>query len=164
MADALFLISVISFAAAGVFLVIAMALFLIFKIPVVFGDLSGRTAKKSIESMRKNNERTGNKSYSSSSVNMARGKLTENITGSDRKKTEIIRQNGETGLLNENQAIDYQRIDTEILETTTEVLRDENATTPLEDVQSVCGRKKESSMKFTMIEEVIFIHTEEVIM
>lgn len=35
----------------------------LFKIPIVIGDLSGRTAKKSIERMRLNNEKTGNKSY-----------------------------------------------------------------------------------------------------
>ena len=74
-------ISVIFFIAAGVFAVLAIALWFLFKIPIVIGDLSGRTAKKSIERMRLNNEKTGNKSYKTSKSNLERGKLTGTMEG-----------------------------------------------------------------------------------
>lgn len=81
MADILNTVSVIFFIAAGVFAVLAIALWFLFKIPIVIGDLSGRTAKKSIERMRLNNEKTGNKSYKTSKSNLERGKLTGTMEG-----------------------------------------------------------------------------------
>ena len=55
MAETLSLISLISFLAAGVFAVLAVVLWFVFHIPTVAGELSGRTARKSIERMRKSN-------------------------------------------------------------------------------------------------------------
>ena len=76
-------VSVIFFIAAGVFAVLAIALWFLFKIPIVIGDLSGRTAKKSIERMRLNNEKTGNKSYKTSKSNLER-------THRRRKQTQTV--------------------------------------------------------------------------
>ena len=97
MADILNTVSVIFFIAAGVFAVLAIALWFLFKIPIVIGDLSGRTAKKSIERMRLNNEKTGNKSYKTSKSNLERGKLTGTMEGMKQSDE----ANAETGLLNE---------------------------------------------------------------
>lgn len=63
MAQIFNIISIVSFSLAGVFLIIAVILWIKFNIPKIIGDLTGRTAKKSIAQMRKENEKTGKKSY-----------------------------------------------------------------------------------------------------
>ena len=70
--------------ACGIFLVIAIVLFFTLKIPRVISDLTGRTARKAIENIRMQNERSGNKTYQSSTVNLKRGKLTDKISPSGR--------------------------------------------------------------------------------
>ena len=85
MASTLSIISIIAYIAAGVLLVLAIVLGIIFKIPSVIGDLSGRNAKKSIEQMRANNVRTGNKSYRPSKTNLERGKLTGSMPDTEGK-------------------------------------------------------------------------------
>lgn len=160
MADMLTAISIGSFAAAGVFLVIAIVLFIVFRIPSVLGDLSGRNAKKSIEKMRKNNERTGNKSYSPSITNAKRGKITETIKG--QKIIGAVGLNGETGLLAENYQARYEDAETGILGNTTEILFDENETATLSKTASD-GIAKAGETVFAYIENVVYIHTEEVI-
>lgn len=52
MAEILSAASFISYIAAVAFGAVAIALWFLFKIPSVIGDLSGRNAKKSIEKMR----------------------------------------------------------------------------------------------------------------
>lgn len=151
MADMLTAISIGSFVAAGVFLVIAIVLFIVFRIPSVLGDLSGRNAKKSIEKMRKNNERTGNKPYSPSVTNVKRG-----------KRPEVSGLNGETGLLVENYQAGYGESETGILGNTTEILLDVNETVALSENVSDANGKAEESI-FEYIENVVCIHTEEVI-
>ena len=54
MSDILNIISLVSFVLAGILLVLAVVLFFVFKIPSVWGDLSGKNARKSIERMRQN--------------------------------------------------------------------------------------------------------------
>ena len=76
-ADTLQLISLISFIAAGVFLIIALFLFIYLKIPRVIGDLSGRTARRNIAKLRSENEKGGAKAFRPSKVNLERGPLTE---------------------------------------------------------------------------------------
>ena len=70
--------------AAAIFLVISVVLFFLLNIPKVVSDLSGRTARKAIESIRKQNEQSGNKVFQSSAVNMQRGRLTDKISPSGR--------------------------------------------------------------------------------
>lgn len=57
MAQTLQTLSVISFAVAGVCLALAIFFGFLFKIPGVIGDLSGRTARKSIAKLRAANEK-----------------------------------------------------------------------------------------------------------
>ena len=159
MADILSIISLVSFILSGVFLIAAIVLLVVFKIPSVIGDLSGRNAKKSIEKLRKNNEKTGKKSYSSSSVSISRGKLTEAIK--DKDDTENISTNGETGLLRENFKGKYNKKGTEILEDATEVL-EENSTTVLNE-SAEYNTSRVSKIVFEYIEDIMLVHTEEVI-
>lgn len=62
-AEILSLISVISFVICGIAFVLAVFFWFFFKIPAVIGDLSGRTARKSIEKMRSGNEKAAAQSY-----------------------------------------------------------------------------------------------------
>lgn len=160
MADLLSLLSIISFAAAGVCLVLAIFLWFFLRIPSVIGDLTGRTARKSIAKMRAANEKTGVKSYKASKTNAERGKLTGTIPGIGGKSElgpEPTHENikPETGVLADNQAEGRK---TE----TTGLLVDENATAPL-DVPAPIPRPREAGKQMVMLDEVILIHTDEVI-
>ncbi len=77
-------LSLASFIAAGVVFAVGIALFFLLDVPKLYGDISGRTAKKAIEAIRRKNEETGNKAYRPSTVNAERGKLTDKITPSGR--------------------------------------------------------------------------------
>lgn len=59
--------SVVAYVLAGVFLLITVALFFLLDIPGLYGDLSGRTAKKAIEAIRKQNEASQTKKTSGTS-------------------------------------------------------------------------------------------------
>ena len=67
---------------AGIMLIISVLLFFFLKIPHVLGDLTGRNARKAIESIRNQNESSGDKLYKTSPVNRERGKLTDKISPS----------------------------------------------------------------------------------
>lgn len=75
-------ISLVSFIIAGVLLLLGIALFFLLDVPKLYGDISGRTAKKAIEAIRQQNESSGNKAYKPSAVNAERGKLTDKISHS----------------------------------------------------------------------------------
>lgn len=142
MAETLSMISKISFVAAEICLVVAIILFIRFKIPDVIGDLSGRNARKSIEQMRALNEKSGSKSYKPSKKNIERGKLTETMHGLDETEKILKKQDNErpeTGLL-----------------------LDENETILLEDtIEESSERNK--GMPIRILDEVILVHTNEVI-
>jgi hypothetical protein len=84
MANTFSLISTISFVAAFVFLLLAVIFWVLFRIPTVIGDLTGKTAKKSIAKMRAANEKTGSKPYRESKGNAGRVKLTAPIPTEER--------------------------------------------------------------------------------
>ena len=160
MADTLMTISIVAFVAAGVFAVLAIILLLVFKIPSVIGDLSGATARKSIENMRRNNEQSGRSSIKSSEKRPNRVKLTETMEGVNKKAREDM---DETGLLSENITMNYSSEETALLvEDKTEPLVLEE-TMLLED-DSPNKQRKPSSVSIELLEEVMLIHTEEVIM
>ena len=52
LAQILSTISIIAYISAGAFLILAIVLFVVFRIPTIIGDLSGKNAKKSIERIR----------------------------------------------------------------------------------------------------------------
>lgn len=156
MTETLQLLSIISFAVAAVCFAIAVFFWFFFKIPDVIGDLSGRTARRSIAKMRAANEKSGSKSYKESKVNAERGKLTGTMPGIRKKKTDRLDSSKpETGLLNENKA-------KEPASETTGLLVEDEGTAPL-DNQTDTFRVRSGGKKLKMLEEVILIHTEEVI-
>ena len=153
MAETLSMLSIISFIVAGVALAVAIFLWIFFKIPRVIGDLSGRNARKSIARVRASNEKSGDKSYRPSAANAARGKLTSTMPQTQPEQaTEEIKPVGdmpETGLLAENRAKGTEESGTELL------AKEEHPNGVKQHV--VRGKKLQ------MIEEVILIHTDEVI-
>lgn len=173
MADILSTVSLISFILSGVAFVLAILFFILFRIPSVIGDLSGRTARKSIAKMRVANEKTGVKSYKESKTNVERGKLTGTMPHSgklNKKNTVPVNGQPETGLLADNKAEGLESEATGILSEETGMLDseatglliDENATAPLEtSVQKQAVRT--GGKKIEILEEIVFIHTEEVI-
>lgn len=166
MAQTLQTLSVISFAIAGVCLVLAIFFWFFFKIPTVIGDLSGRTARKSIAKMRAANEKTGVKSYKASKTNAERGKLTGTMSdlGKLKKKKDASNDDKpETGLLAENKVDGPESEATGILGSeTTGLLIDEKATAPL-NTPAHKHPARTGGKKLEMIEEVMFVHTDEVI-
>ena len=134
MSDILNIISLVSFVLAGILLVLAVVLFFVFKIPSVWGDLSGKNARKSIERMRQNNEKTGKKAHVPSNVNLQRGKLTDKIQETQKSN---IKDDEQTAVLN-NSNITSELKDTNATEilvynNATALLVDDNATTLLVD-------------------------------
>ena len=164
------LVSLISYIAAGVCLVLAVLFWFLFKIPVIVGDLSGRTARKSIAKMRQSNEKSGHKSYRSSATNVARGKVTDTMPRTEKKKpaAPVVKQNApvdarpETGLLDENRVHVASGEETAPLndDGTTALLVEENETAMLGETPSVA---RTGGKKLTMINQVMLIHTDEVI-
>lgn len=175
MAEILSTVSTVSFALAGVFFLFAVFFWVKFEIVQIIGDLSGRTAKKSIAKMREKNEKTGKKSFKPSSVNLERGKLTDTMKDSQKlinrvsKKTE---ESLETGLLSENKVDNSDGNITELLEdnNATSLLSEkeieipEDNSTVLLNENVVSNQKKTvKAVEFTMLDEVIIIHTNEII-
>ena len=151
MAETLSVISLISFLTAGVFAVLAVTLWFVFRIPTVVGELSGRTARKSIERMRKRNEEAGKNSRGPGAGNGGNSSVSMRQAGKNSDQGE----NAETDLLAGGAA----RVD---VSEETEWLTDEDGTGAL-DAGSVWTGRKASAVKIDLLEEILFIHTKEVI-
>lgn len=201
-AEILSLISMISFVVAAVSFALAVFLWFAFKIPSVIGDLSGRTAKKSIARMRSNNEKSGGQGYRPSSTNASRGKLTDSMHTSEKltggktaksaKKKAQDDLHPETGLLESNLASGADNLQTELLNSSeateilhsssmeteildaggaTEMLDGCEATGILEDDGTTASlaaepkttRKRTGGKQLRMLDNVMLIHTSEVI-
>lgn len=172
-------------AACGVCLVVAVILFFTMNIPKVISDLTGRTARKAIENIRKQNEQSGDKSYQSSAVNLERGKLTDKISRSGR-----LIPRGETpfGTGRITEKISTQKLDdveapcgeTDVLAPEygeTDVLTPEYGETEVltpaygetEVLNAPCGETEvlaapqEAAQTFQLEYEITYIHTDEVI-
>ena len=174
-AEILSLISVIAYVVAGVCFALAVFFWFFFKIPSVVGDLSGRTAKKSIAKRRESNERASARGYRPSATNLNRGKVTDPIK--PKVKTPQADNSHEadmpeTGLLDSNRATAATAEQTELLnDGATELLVNEGATELLEDAGATAVLTEEPAApvqrvggkKMTMLEEIMLIHTDEVI-
>lgn len=154
MAETFSTLSVYAYVVAAVFLVLAVLLFVLLKIPKVFSDYTGRSAKKSINKLRASNESTDNKSYKPSAVNKKRGKITESVQlDSEKGKKTKDKDLPGTGLIKENMAPEYHEEETALLEQ-----RDEN-TAELKEVKV----ERKTQVELKMIDEALFVHTDEVI-
>lgn len=156
-------VSIIFFIIAGASLLVAAYSFIRFNIPQVIGELSGRTAKKSIAQMRDKNLKTGDKSHRPTKAAQARGTLTDKI-----EDNLIINSNHSdvTELLDEStETLDNS---TELLSNATEVI-DDNATELLgEGTELLTPEASESQTAksvegFKMIQNIVLIHTNETI-
>lgn len=168
MAETLSTLSTVSFVIAVVFLIVSVYLFFLFRIPTIIGDLTGRNARKSIEKIRAANEKSGAKSYRESSINAERGKLTEPVSVFATPKKQAQSANTsqdrpETGLLIENRDTDPTSERTQVLDPeTTTLLVDNDATASLDRVLKKRA-KRAGGQKLKMIDEVLLIHTDEVV-
>lgn len=175
MANTLDIVSTVSFILAFIFLVLAVILWIKFQIIHIIGDLSGRTAKKSIAKMREKNEKTGKKSFKPSSENLQRGKLTDKMKDSEKFEKGVgktIEEQPETGLLSENQLYNSTENITELLEDdcTTGLLNEKEIDRFNGRVTTILNEKAENNLikvtddiNFTMVDEVMLIHTDEMI-
>lgn len=166
------IVSIIFFIIAGVSLLVAIYSFVRFNIPQVIGELSGRTARKSIAQMRDKNEKTGNKAHRPSPSAIERGTLTDKI---EKKKSveksdkKISKVEEGTELLNSTEKL-LTNIQTELLNESETELSDDNATTVLSEETTVLTNNDNSQINvsndsndFKIIQNIVLIHTNETI-
>ena len=170
----------------------AIPLWFWFKIPGVIANLSGRTARTAIEKIRKNNEKTGGQGYQPSPVNANRGKITDMITPAPAVRDKPVKLTAteppepkppapamrkpgdgdipetgksmpETGLLADNKEHYVSSMETQPLgeEDETELLADENETALLVEERPILPAA--GSKELVLLEEIMLIHTKEVI-
>lgn len=170
-AEILSLISLISYIVAGVSAALAVLFWFFFRIPSVIGDLSGHTAKKSIARRRASNERAGGRGYQPSATNANRGKLTSTMQQSRKlnpkpQKSQLAEENQmpDTGVLESNRAEVGSSPQTDLLGSdTTCILTDSNVTAGLQDETAELP-KRTGGKELTMLEDIMLIHTDEVIL
>ncbi len=149
--------------ASGVLIALSIVLFFTLRIPKVISDLTGRTARKAIEDIRLHNERTGDKSYQSSAVNLERGRLTDKISKSGRIVLGEATPFG-TGIVTEK--ISTQQLTQFESAGETAVLTTAGETSVLDvDVgaTAMLTPEQETTQEFAVEYELVFIHTNEVI-
>lgn len=165
---------------AGIMFVVSVLVFFFLKIPTVIGDLTGANARKAIESIRNQNESTGDKTYRTSQVNRERGKLTDKISASGRLiKDPSHSLHGAMGTEKiSTQQLDYQEAASETTVLTGELTGGAETTVlaPESPVNETTVLSYESSAnettvlnfsptgcEFVIEYEVTYIHTNEVI-
>lgn len=156
MARLLSIISVASYGLSALFFVISIFVFFSLDIPFVIGDLSGKNAKKAIEEWRANNEKTGNKSFRSSYINLNRDPITGTMD-IDKEKTQEL---DETSLVESN-------VVTSILsEETTLLQNDEEETALLEDDDQtmLLSDYLKENKKIEILEEVELTDSKDIIL
>lgn len=166
MAEVLSTISLIAYIAAAAAFAGAVFCWVKFKIPQVFGDLSGRTARKSIERMRTENARTGKKQQKSAAPAKAappRKTAQKRAEGTGAEKEHP--PSGafqETGLLAENLGKGFQAEETGLLteEAQTGSLLEETAL--LGESETMLAARQ-GGVKLTLLEELLLIQTDDVI-
>lgn len=163
-ANVLFIVSRVSFVLAAIFFLLAIVFFVRFHIPSVIGDLSGRSARKSIEEMRLHNEKSGKKAYRTGSNGKKNDKKAEK-TKAKANTGNAVGMNSdhreETGLLEENKKRGYDPGSTALLneEEATGVLENKE-TAPLGGNETAALRKA-PAIKLKMIDDVIIVHSDE---
>lgn len=105
-------LSTVFFVLAGVLFVVAAVLFFYLDVIHLIGDVSGSTARKAIEDIRKGNEISGDKAYKSSPVNKARGKLTDKISPSG----QLLHKTGGLNVATGTEKLDSQASSTTVLD------------------------------------------------
>lgn len=167
MAELLSVLSIISFVIMGLFFGIAVFLWIFFKIPSVINDLSGRTARKSIAKMRSENEKNGKQAPKILQQNVSQN-IQMNIEQSNKIQVSV-RESPETELLSDYRADEDINEETGIITAAecagneeTGLLRNQEITAPLSLPQKQ-NVKCESRKKLVICEDIMLIHTDEVI-
>ena len=131
-------LSIAAYLLAALSLLLAVFLWFRFKIWGVIGDLSGRTARKSIEEMRRINEKSGRKSYRPTPIGVSRGKVTEVM---ENQQIPV-----DSGKKDATMALEYTSNGTEVLRQT----------------EKQAG-KQHHPAECKILKSIVLIHTEEVI-
>lgn len=175
-------LSLVSYIIAGVLVLAAIALFFLLDIKKVIGDVTGATARKAINTIREQNEASGDKAYKPSPVNAARGKLTDKISPSGRLQPQTAGIGGSPGTekfdttklmppIEETTVLDSAVSDTTVLSEETTVLEQnansgqttvlsENADSQPENAKS---SDKEHKVDFSTDVEMGFTDSSEII-
>ena len=155
--------------------VLSVVLFFVLNIPKIIGDLSGRTARKAIADIRKQNEESGDKTFGTSEVNRERGKLTDKISPSGRLEPRGDNPFGTGKITEQLSGEQLGSNETTVLgganETTvlggageTTVLSAAPAAVPENQVYPVQSPAQPAVQQtFTVEYEIVYIHTNEVI-
>lgn len=131
----------------GALLLLSILLFIKLNIPKIIKDLLGINARRAIEDIRAENERSGEKVYKPSRINIERGKLTDKITESGRIAST------ETGI---KLSTPTAKLETEVLQAG-DMHFDSNETTVL--VENYEEMQGEFEIEF----DITFIHTDEIV-
>lgn len=172
LANVSFIVSIVAFSIAGVSLLAAIFIWFKFDILKVIDDLSGRSARRSIEQMRMENEKSGKKSYRPHPVASDRGKVTEQIkqhSGTLKKSKsqqkskahskqavvsgKKVNASAVTDQLNQTVPLNFDGSGTEVLNDGTQVLTNEQINIALE----------KPAAKINIIQNIVFVHTDETI-
>lgn len=148
-------------------LVLTIVLFFTLNIRKVFGDLTGKNAKKEIKKIREDNEQSGDKRHKSSAVNRKRGKITDKISNQQVQQ----RQEINTGIITAKISTQELAQETELLDNAisneTSVLSEGLNETSLLDESinetTILNENRIVSKVFEIEHDITFIHTNEVI-
>ena len=185
------LIFIVGSIACAVMFVVSVILFITLKIPNVIGDLTGRNAKKAIENIRKQNEASGGKAYKASVVNLERGRLTDKMTPSgnlqrrgitsgfgvhtEKISTMKLEQQASVGMDTDNESNETMVLEQNYSNETsvlnhnysneTTVLSQQNVgeTTVLSSHMPQNPSETTVLNQFMVLEDITFIHTDEII-
>lgn len=172
-------LSNVFFVLAALMFLIAVALFVVLDVVRLIGDVTGSTARKAIEDIRKGNEVSGDKAYKPSAVNKARGKLTDKISPSGQlvqrtaglgvaietaklSTAELTPQSDDTAVLYSQTA--ETTVLNEVANETTVLSQNTNETTVLSTISSAektDGNRKSSTFALNL--EMSFIGSSELI-
>lgn len=155
---------------AVIFLILAVALFFVFNIPVIIGSLTGRTSKREIKKIIEGNQISGLKKYKSSIVNEQRGKVTDKIVSGELVKQQEIKY-GEisTDKLAENETTLLNTPQQEISDKTTVLygnIQNDDETTVLSDQNTSSGENTTvlgMVSSFEEEEEISFSESNEIV-
>lgn len=152
-------VSIVFFVIAAVSLLVAIYAFIRFNIPQVIGELSGRTARKSIAQMRDKNNKTGNKAHRPSPSAIERGTLTDKIEG--KSKTSKAEKNAEKNAA--KKADPNATVPLSNNSDATELLADDE-TTVLSNAEAQSNVSQNAKIDgFKVIKSIVLIHTNETI-
>lgn len=161
MAETLSVISIVAFIMSGIFGVFSVVLWFLFRIPQVISDLSGRTSRKTLERMRKENERTGNQNPLFDRKNIKSPVMSPAGAGgkSEYHSGDTVQMEG-LAVTAEVNNVTEANAETE---SKTENWDQEPPKTEILSEMQEAVQRKAPEVSITLIEEIMFVHTDELI-